>query len=84
MRYPPILHNPFSDAISDAQLGPYGSVMASVTDQEAFDNEMCEWPANGTEVREHSRQMRVGKSWKRDANANANAKAVLMFVSLLN
>jgi len=76
MRYPPIS---FSDAISDAPLESYGSVMASesVSAQEEFQNETCERPTNRTEVRDHSRQMRVGNSCKGDA------KAVLMFVSPL-
>jgi len=79
MRYHPIPHNPFSDAISDAQPESHSSAMASVTVQEEFENEMCEWSADGTGVREHSRQVRVGNNWKGDANA----KAVLMFVSPL-
>ena len=77
MRYPPTFHDPFSDTIPHAQLGPSGSILAANTALEDFGNEMCESSANGTEASEHARH--VNNSCKGDTSANA----VLMFVSPL-
>ena len=75
MRYPPTLHDSFSDTITHAQLGSSGSILASNTASEDFGNEMCGWSANGTEASEHARH--VNNSCKGDTSANA----VLIFVS---